>query len=150
MMQTPTTSRDSGFTLVELMVTVVIATILVSIAIPTYTSQIRKSKRTDAKTALLDLAGREERYMATNSAYTSDASLLGYGTGATFPVTLPNNDYTINVTTLINANNGATPPTPASYILTATTTGTQNSDTQCHTFTLDNKGVQSATSTTCW
>ena len=143
------TSRDSGFTLVELMVTIVIATVLMSIAIPSYTAQIRKSKRTDAKTALLDLAGREERYMATNSAYTSNASLLGYGTGATFPVTLPNNDYTINVTTLINATNGAT-PTPASYILTATATGTQNSDTRCLTFTLTNLGVQTATSTNCW
>jgi len=56
-----TTGRaDSrGFTLVELMVVIVIASILMAIAIPSYKNSIRKSRRTDAKTALLDLAGRE-------------------------------------------------------------------------------------------
>jgi type IV pilus assembly protein PilE len=56
-----TTGRtDSrGFTLVELMVVIVIASILMAIAIPSYKTSIRKSRRTDAKTALLDLAGRE-------------------------------------------------------------------------------------------
>ena len=147
-MQTPTTSRDSGFTLVELMVTLVIAAILVSIAVPTYTSQIRKSKRTDAKTALLDLAGREERYMATNSAYSIDGVALGYG--AAFPVTLPNNDYTISAPVVQNADNTATPPTPASYALTATAVNVQAKDTSCATFSLNNQGQQTATSTTCW
>ena len=150
MMQTPTTSRDSGFTLIELMVTIVIATMLIVIAIPSYTSQMRKSKRTDAKTALLDLAGREERYMATNSAYTADPVALGYGAGATFPVTLPNNDYTINVTNLGTADNTATPPTPASYALTATAINAQNKDTACATFSLNSQGQQTATSTSCW
>ena len=147
-MKTPTTSRDSGFTLVELMVTIVIATILITIAIPSYTSQIRKSKRTDAKTALLDLAGREERYMATNSAYSTDGNALGYG--AAFPITLGNSDYTISAPVVVAANNAATPPTPASYALTATAVNNQAKDTSCATFTLDSKGVQSATSTTCW
>ena len=49
-------SRSAGFTLIELMVVVIIATILLSIAIPAYTSQIRKSRRTEARTAVLDLA----------------------------------------------------------------------------------------------
>ena len=150
-MQTPTTSRDSGFTLVELMVTIVIATMLITIAIPAYTSQIRKSKRTDAKTALLDLAGREERYLATNSAYTADPVLLGYGpVGTTFPVTLANNDYTISAPTVVTADNTTSPPTPASYALTATAVNIQAKDTSCATFSLNSQGQQTATSTTCW
>jgi type IV pilus assembly protein PilE len=151
-MQTPTTSRDSGFTLVELMVTIVIATMLITIAIPSYTSQIRKSKRTDAKTALLDLAGREERYLATNSAYTADPVLLGYGpAGTTFPVTLPNGDYQVSAPVVTAADPTVSPPVQPGYTLTATAYGpAQTKDTACATFTLDNKGVQSATSTTCW
>ena len=50
--------RHAGFTLVELMITVVILAIVVSIAMPSYSVQVRKSRRTEARTALLDLAGR--------------------------------------------------------------------------------------------
>ena len=68
-----------GFTLVELMVVVVIATILLSIAVPSYMSQVRQSRRTEAKTAVLDLASREERYFSTNgSIYSVTPADLGY------------------------------------------------------------------------
>ena len=74
-----------GFTLVELMVVIVIASILMAIAIPSYKNSIRKSRRTDAKTALLDLAGREERFMSTNGSYTTSFANLGYASwGAAF------------------------------------------------------------------
>jgi len=148
-MQTPTAaSRDSGFTLIELMVTIVIATMLIVIALPSYTSQMRKSKRTDAKTALLDLAGREERYMATNSSYSTNGTALGYG--AAFPITLANNDYTISAPVVVAANNTTSPPTPASYALTATAINAQNKDTSCATFSLNSQGQQTATTTGCW
>ena len=58
------TAMMTGFTLVELMVTLVVAAILATIAIPAYQNQIRESRRTEAKTALLDLAGREETLTA--------------------------------------------------------------------------------------
>jgi type IV pilus assembly protein PilE len=147
-MQTPTSSRDSGFTLVELMVTIVIATLLITIALPSYTAQMRKSKRTDAKTALLDLAGREERYMATNSSYSTNGTALGYG--AAFPITLGNNDYTISAPVVVAADNTTSPPTPASYALTATAINAQAKDTSCATFSLNSQGQQTATSTSCW
>ena len=47
----------AGFTLIELMVTVAIVGILATIAATSYQSQVMKSRRTDARTALLDLAG---------------------------------------------------------------------------------------------
>ena len=59
MMQVNLKSR--GFTLVELAVVMVVAAILVAIAIPGYTSYMRKARRTDAKAALLGLAALEER-----------------------------------------------------------------------------------------
>ena len=66
----------AGFTLIELMIVVVVLTLLAAIAIPTYSNQIRKSRRSEAKSALLDLAGREERFMATNG-----VQLHGFGPG---------------------------------------------------------------------
>src|SRR6267154_1626429 len=81
--------ESGGFTLVELMIVVVIVAILASIAIPAYNSQIRKSRRTEAKTALLDLAGREERYFNTsNNTYTNLAVNLAYAAaGSTTTIT---------------------------------------------------------------
>jgi type IV pilus assembly protein PilE len=146
--------RATGFTLIELMVTVVIATILVSIAIPAYNTSIRKSRRTDAKTALLDLAGREERYYNTNNTYSALPSDLGYnGTAAAFPMVVGSGYYTVNVAVV--AGVGAVGPT---YSITATPyTADQQLDASCQTFTVNNLGQQTSvdgggvnTTSTCW
>jgi type IV pilus assembly protein PilE len=142
--------NSAGFSLIELMVTVVIVAILAAIAIPSYNAQILKSRRTDAKAALLDLAGREERYFSTNNGtYTAAAASLGY-TG-TFPVNIGSNYYQVNVpaTTVV----AGTTTTLASFIITATPINSQASDAGCTSFTIDSTGKQSATgsdSANCW
>jgi type IV pilus assembly protein PilE len=158
------TGRARGFTLVELMVVVMIATILTMIAIPAYTSQMRKSRRTEAKTALLDLAGREERYMATNGTYTALGKQLGYPADG-WPQLTSSKYYNITVSpvTAATAGTALTAGTAATFLITATiATGTpQAKDTQCSAFAVDNTGNQlsynststftTATSTTgCW
>jgi type IV pilus assembly protein PilE len=143
-----------GFTLIELMVTIVVATILVAIAVPSYTSQIRKSRRTEARTALLDLASREERFNSTNSAYTSTPASLGY-TGA-WPVTVGSGYYkvTVIVCTAVTCTTDA--GTGAAFLLTAAPITPQDKDTICGSFTLDSMGSQqvtgaaAATPSTCW
>ncbi len=143
-------AREAGFTLVELMVTIVIGSILLSIAVPTYQSHIRKSRRTDAKSALLDLATREERFNSLNNAYTDVAANLGY---SVLPQSVGSGYYTISVA----------PPTAAAaavaakFTATATPAGTQTQDTQCQSFTIDSTGKQFATdsggndnTTICW
>jgi type IV pilus assembly protein PilE len=149
-MRTHGSARTAGFTLVELMVSIVVATILITIAVPSYTNQIRKSRRTDARTAVLDLAQREERYMSTNSSYTTSPLNLGYG-GATFPVPLADNYYQLSVcvsTTLPCTGAAATGTT---FLVTATAINAQQKDTSCATFSVDSQGNQtSTTATTCW
>jgi type IV pilus assembly protein PilE len=145
-------AREAGFTLIELMVTIVIGAILVTIAVPSYTSQVRKSRRTDAKTALLDLATREERYSSLNNAYTNVSASLGYGT-AGFPQSVGSGYYTISVAPPTAAAAGVA----AAFTATATAVGTQTKDTQCQIFSIDSTGKQHATdsggndaTTTCW
>ena len=142
--------HSRGFSLIELMVVVLIVSILAGIAVPSYMSHIRQSRRTDAKAALLDLAAREERYFATNNGqYTSSLSALGYSSS-----TVGNGYYTVAVT---NVTAGSTTAV-ATFTITATPvpTGPQSKDTLCTSFTITNTGAQSAlgsdvnASVNCW
>ncbi len=144
--------RSPGFSLIELMVAVAITAILVSVAVATYQTQVQKSRRTEARSALLDLATREERYFSTNNLYSTLPADMGY---ASF---VPVGSGYYNVTVAITAANPATvPPTQAGYLITATSTGIQVADTSCQTFTVDQTGTQVAkntggvvTTATCW
>ena len=64
-----------GFTLIELLIAVAIVGILTSIAIPAYTSYVKKSRRTDAQTSLMKIQLAQEKYRANNPAYGSLADL---------------------------------------------------------------------------
>jgi type IV pilus assembly protein PilE len=149
----PGINPEAGFTLIELMITIVIGSILLGIAIPGYQSQIRKSRRTEARMAVLDLASREERFLSTSNTYSQTTTDVGY-TG-TFPVTVGSGYYTLTVTSPDPAFTGAGGTGP-SYIITATATGTQVKDTACQTFTVTHLGAQTATDSggaaapTCW
>jgi len=133
--------HSRGFTLIELMIVVVIATILLSIAIPSYQQQIRQSRRTEAKTAILDLASREERFLSTNpTGYTVVAANLGYGA---LPTVIGSGYYTVSVCSPACAPSAAAAP---SYTVIATpVAGTsQAQDTQCTAFAVDSAGQQYA------
>jgi type IV pilus assembly protein PilE len=150
-MPMPSGSRKNqslGFTLVELMVTVAILSVLATIAVTSYSSQVLKSRRTEAKSALLDLAGREERLFSTTNAYSNLEASLGYAAaGSTTVMTnmaFGNGYYTLTATT----------PTASSYTLTATPAGSQVNDAACGTFQLNQLGQQTvagtATAASCW
>lgn len=147
-------TTQTGFTLIELMVVVVIATILLGIAVPSYMSQIRESRRTEAKTAVMDLANREERFFSTNgSTYSSAAADMGY---SALPVNTLSGYYTLSVCVPATAacDPAATLPPVPSYAITATAVGTQAKDTQCLTLGIDSVGQQfstgSNTAQQCW
>ncbi len=148
---------SGGFTLIELMVTIVIGAILLAIAVPSYQNQIRKSRRTEAKNALLDLAAREERFFSTANAYTNDPASLGYPAGG-FASSAPiGSGYYYLTVTVTAADPTTSPPTQAGYSLTATATGVQVKDTNCASFNVNQTGKQSSlnsssadSTATCW
>jgi type IV pilus assembly protein PilE len=148
-------TRTQGFTLIELIVALVIASILAAIAVPSYINYSRKSHRTEAKTALLDMAGLEERYFSVNNTYSANPADFGYP--GPWPVIIGSGYYQVNapVVTAATAPTALLPAgTPATYTLTAVPIGDQVNDTQCTTFTLTSAGVQGAlpagNAFTCW
>lgn len=130
-----------GFTLIELMITVVIISVLAMVAVPAYFDSVRKARRADAITALNQIAQAQERWRANNPSYSNSL-------GST-ELNVPNPSsgyYTLAVAA-----------SAASYSATATAAGAQLKDTRCATFTLAASGGQfaytstpSGSSNQCW
>jgi type IV pilus assembly protein PilE len=144
-----------GFTLVELMIVVAIVAILAAIAIPAYQKQIMQSRESSAKSALLDLARREETFYSSNNYYTTQLDSLGYNSSniTSNAIQVPNNTneayYTV---TIAPASSGTT---AATYTATATpVAGSTQVNDPCGTYQLDYLGNQTATGTptsgSCW
>jgi type IV pilus assembly protein PilE len=60
---------SAGFTLLELMVTMVVIAILAAIAIPSYSEHIMRGKITEATTNLSDMRVKLEQYFQDNRTY---------------------------------------------------------------------------------
>lgn len=122
--------RNAGFTLIEVMVTVVIIAIIASIAFPSYQQMVLRSHRSDAIDTLANTAQLLERQFTQTNSYN----------GVAVPATSTNGFYSIS------ANISA-----ASYTLTATARGRQAKDTECASFSIDNTGQKLATTAgACW
>jgi type IV pilus assembly protein PilE len=144
--------RARGFTLVELMVVVVIAAILLAVAAPLYQTQVRQARRTDARTAILDLAGREERYFSTNaSSYTAVPANLGYPGVFNNPANPVGSGYYYisSVCTPACAPSAAASPS-FSIIVLPVPGGSQTKDTPCQGFAVDSTGEQWAETGGAW
>ena len=63
--------RPTGFTLIELMITVAIIAVLAAIAIPNYTDYVRRGKLQEATSTLLSMRTKMEQYFQDNRSYTT-------------------------------------------------------------------------------
>jgi type IV pilus assembly protein PilE len=132
--------RNLGFTLIELMIAVAIVGILLAVALPSYKDQIVKTRRSDGKAALTNVAQQLERCFSQHGKYT----------GTSCPADASTHDseeewYEVEVDS-----------TASTYTLTATPQGAQNTDdTKCKKLTLTQTGVKgivggSGTAADCW
>jgi type IV pilus assembly protein PilE len=134
--------RASGFTLVELMIVVVIVGVLMAIALPSYRDYTLRSHRADAHAALLDMAARQERFVAQNNQYTGEvAAGNGLNLGTT---TSPEGYYTLSAAACPTGN------IQICYLLTATAIGSQTADTECLNITYDSTGTKGPITANCW
>lgn len=136
------TRSEKGFTLIELMVTIAILAILVTIAYPSYLDQVVKTRRSTGAACLMEQAQFMERYYSTN---------MGYA-GAVLPDTGCEADLDGHYVIAFSAAPDAT-----SYTLAATPQGTQASrDTRCGTMSVNERGTKtvsgsdSATPSNCF
>ena len=128
--------KQSGFTLIELMITVTVVAILASIAVPSYTDYVTRGRIPEATSTLSDMRVRMEQFFQDNLTYV----------GAPICATLPTaSNFTFSCPT----------QTATAFTLRATGTGSMAG----FVYTVNQNGGRATTSvktgwgptsTTCW
>ncbi len=68
-----------GFTLLELMVTLLLLAILVTLALPAYRQSVIRANRAVGKLALIEVVARQERFLQIHKRYGASLDELGLG-----------------------------------------------------------------------
>lgn len=123
-------AKQTGFTLIELMIAVIVVGILTAIALPSYQSYVRRAACENTKSVLVGAGNVMERFRAQNNTY-SGADLGSY---AASPVDGSDKD----------ANIAVTAADATSYTLTATPTSGGRLKNK-GTLTLTSAGVRGGT-----
>ena len=140
----------NGFTLMEVMITVVIIGILASIAYPSYTRYVAETRRSDATINMTRIAAQQEKFFTECGTYTTNFNgvisapppaprCTGLGIGPTAGLFTTSDGY-YTLTVVVVAGDGG-------YTLRATPAGTQATAdlAKCATLTIAATGAKDAT-----
>jgi prepilin-type N-terminal cleavage/methylation domain-containing protein len=133
------TGGTRGFSLFELVVALAIVATLAALAQPAYRRLLLRAQRTEAASALMQIAAMQERYHLQHQAYAS-ALEAAPPAGLGLKVTSAEGRYTLAI--IAADANG--------FVAVATAQGSQAEDVGCASFTLDESGTKSSTGSDCW
>lgn len=128
-------NAERGFTLIELMIAVAVIGILVAIGLPSYNSAMRKSHRSEAQAALMDIASRQQQMLVDTRKYVATVAELNTTVPAKVAV-----HYTVTITLGTSVK-----PT---FTATATPFGDQAKDSGCAPLSIDQNGTKLPAN--CW
>lgn len=135
--------KNQGFSLFELMIVLAILTLLMSIAYPSYTDYLIRTRRCDGQTALLDLANRMESYYSRETTYST----------ATIGLNKPSDLLTTNLSAGGWYTLSIIEQTESTFKLLATAREKQALDKACLSLSFDNFGAKTASpgnQSACW
>lgn len=135
-------TKQFGFSLIELMITVALIGILTAVALPAYQEHVQKTRRADAQGALLALANAMERYYVDNRTFVGANPATLYS--AKSPVEGTVTYYALEAPTLTRRN----------FTIQAVPKNVQAKD-KCGTLTLTRTGTRGVKDTSlsvdeCW
>jgi len=128
------TSREAGFSLIELMIVVAVIAILASIALPSYNEHVRKTRRAAGAACAAAVAQQAERYYTTNLKYTG----FTVDTSICEPKALE--FYSVATSGTLDAKH---------YTIAASPKGAMSGDS-CGTLSINQAGTKSPSSGKCW
>ncbi|MFM5246429.1 type IV pilin protein [Aeromonas caviae] len=121
--------KQSGITLLELMVVVAVVAILAAVAYPSFTDGLHKSRRAEAIKGLLSMQLKQEEFRISNTSYSGTPAQVGNPTSDYYTFTISGATATV-------------------YTLIATAKGSQSNDSGCTTLTLNKADTK--TPSDCW
>lgn len=141
--------KQAGFSLLEVLVVVAIIGVLASLALTSYQNSVRKARRADAKTVLMETAMFLERNYTEANRYDQDAAGNTIDNNA-----LPNREAPIDGNTKFYDIQFLGTPGTHTFTIQAVPKNTQVKDTLCATLGIDETGAKSVTGSgtvnECW
>lgn len=126
---------QKGVTLVELMVVVIIISILMSVAVPSYRQYTMRANRAEGQSALLMGAANQERWYLNNNTYATNGEL-------TDPP--PNGLGMRDLTEQGHYRIQITESDAAGFTMVATAQDGQSADEDCDTLAINERGARYA------
>ena len=124
------------------MIVVAILGVIAAIAFPSYMESVRKSRRADAKSALMAASQAMEKYFTERQTYAT--ATLGSNATDVYPTTSPDGYYTLSFSVASTAS--------AFSLQAAPTAGKGQTSDKCGTFSINQLGAKSVSTTepNCW